>query len=152
LQRTNTGYGRSCGRCRGGIFMRLHRLPEDQLLRATDPDLADLLADFSGGEAIESANTDHFVEMPPIPLVSFASFDASMNVWPLQLPLLPDATVVREALLWDLGGQEDYRLIHRLFLDETAWLCCWPIRRRTIRLPMPGTGSRHSTPPPGARH
>ena len=26
----------------------------------------------------------------------------------------------REALLWDLAGQEDYRLIHRLFIDETA--------------------------------
>ena len=26
----------------------------------------------------------------------------------------------REALLWDLAGQEDYRLIHRLFLNETA--------------------------------
>nr|VFJ57670.1 MAG: Ras family protein [Candidatus Kentron sp. FW] len=26
----------------------------------------------------------------------------------------------REALLWDLAGQEDYRLIHRLFLEETA--------------------------------
>ncbi|MDD4652396.1 MAG: TIR domain-containing protein [Methanothrix sp.] len=43
-----------------------------------------------------------------------------MNVWPLQLPLLPDVTLDREALLWDLAGQEDYRLIHRLFLDETA--------------------------------
>jgi WD40 repeat protein/DNA-directed RNA polymerase subunit RPC12/RpoP len=43
-----------------------------------------------------------------------------MNVWPLELPLTPDATVDREALLWDLAGQEDYRLIHRLFLDETA--------------------------------
>jgi WD40 repeat protein len=43
-----------------------------------------------------------------------------MNVWPLPLPLLPDATIDREALLWDLAGQEDYRLIHRLFLDETA--------------------------------
>ena len=32
----------------------------------------------------------------------------------------PDATADREALLWDLAGQEDYRLIHRLFLDETA--------------------------------
>ena len=30
------------------------------------------------------------------------------------------ATEDREALLWDLAGQEDYRLIHRLFLDETA--------------------------------
>jgi WD40 repeat protein len=43
-----------------------------------------------------------------------------MNVWPLDLPLAPDATLQREALLWDLAGQEDYRLIHRLFLDETA--------------------------------
>jgi WD40 repeat protein/GTPase SAR1 family protein len=43
-----------------------------------------------------------------------------MNVWPLALPLPPDATIDREALLWDLAGQEDYRLIHRLFLDETA--------------------------------
>jgi len=43
-----------------------------------------------------------------------------MNVWPLPLPLPPDASIEREALLWDLAGQEDYRLIHRLFLDETA--------------------------------
>ena len=43
-----------------------------------------------------------------------------MNVWSLALPLPPDATMEREALLWDLAGQEDYRLIHRLFLDETA--------------------------------
>lgn len=43
-----------------------------------------------------------------------------MNVWPLALPLPPDTTLDREALLWDLAGQEDYRLIHRLFLDETA--------------------------------
>jgi WD40 repeat protein len=43
-----------------------------------------------------------------------------MNVWPLELPLPPDATFDREALLWDLAGQEDYRLIHRLFLNDTA--------------------------------
>lgn len=43
-----------------------------------------------------------------------------MNVWPLELPLPADATLEREALLWDLAGQEDYRLIHQLFLDETA--------------------------------
>ena len=43
-----------------------------------------------------------------------------MNVWPLELPLPPEATLQREALLWDLAGQEDYRLIHRLFLEETA--------------------------------
>jgi WD40 repeat protein len=43
-----------------------------------------------------------------------------MNVWRLDLPLPPDATLEREALLWDLAGQEDYRLIHQLFLNETA--------------------------------
>jgi GTPase SAR1 family protein/RNase P subunit RPR2 len=43
-----------------------------------------------------------------------------MNVWPLDVPLPPDATLQREALLWDLAGQEDYRLIHRLFLEEIA--------------------------------
>lgn len=43
-----------------------------------------------------------------------------MNVWRLDLPLPPDATLEREALLWDLAGQEDYRLIHQLFLEETA--------------------------------
>ncbi len=43
-----------------------------------------------------------------------------MNVWPLDVPLPPEATLEREALLWDLAGQEDYRLIHRLFLEETA--------------------------------
>ena len=43
-----------------------------------------------------------------------------MNVWRVDLPLQPDATMEREALLWDLAGQEDYRLIHQLFLEETA--------------------------------
>ncbi|MGH2396686.1 MAG: DUF4365 domain-containing protein [bacterium] len=43
-----------------------------------------------------------------------------MNVWRLDLPLPPDAALEREALLWDLAGQEDYRLIHQLFLEETA--------------------------------
>lgn len=43
-----------------------------------------------------------------------------MNVWPLQLPLPREDGIEREALLWDLAGQEDYRLIHQLFLDETA--------------------------------
>ena len=43
-----------------------------------------------------------------------------MNVWPLDLPLPPNVTLEREALLWDLAGQEDYRLIHQLFLEETA--------------------------------
>ncbi|NTV51179.1 MAG: TIR domain-containing protein [Geobacteraceae bacterium] len=43
-----------------------------------------------------------------------------MNVWRLELPLPPDTTLDREALLWDLAGQEDYRLIHQLFLEQTA--------------------------------
>ncbi len=52
-----------------------------------------------------------------------------MNVWKLELPKPPHPGPLpggeghnfdREALLWDLAGQEDYRLIHRLFLDEAA--------------------------------
>lgn len=43
-----------------------------------------------------------------------------MQVWPLDLPIEKAKTFEREALLWDLAGQEDYRLIHQLFLDETA--------------------------------
>lgn len=53
-----------------------------------------------------------------------------MNVLRLDLPprphpdpLLPageGVIVEREALLWDLAGQEDYRLIHQLFLEQTA--------------------------------
>jgi WD40 repeat protein/DNA-directed RNA polymerase subunit RPC12/RpoP len=43
-----------------------------------------------------------------------------MQVWRLDLPLEPEGDLEREALLWDLAGQEDYRLIHQLFLDETA--------------------------------
>jgi hypothetical protein len=43
-----------------------------------------------------------------------------MQVWRLDLPLAQKDTLEREALLWDLAGQEDYRLIHQLFLDETA--------------------------------
>ncbi len=43
-----------------------------------------------------------------------------MQVWPLELPIEEDDAFECEALLWDLAGQEDYRLIHQLFLDETA--------------------------------
>jgi hypothetical protein len=43
-----------------------------------------------------------------------------MKVWRLDLPLDDKDGTEREALLWDLAGQEDYRLIHQLFLDETA--------------------------------
>ncbi|MFC1716582.1 TIR domain-containing protein [Candidatus Poribacteria bacterium] len=43
-----------------------------------------------------------------------------MAVWPLDLPIEQQENLEREALLWDLAGQDDYRLIHQLFLDETA--------------------------------
>jgi GTPase SAR1 family protein len=43
-----------------------------------------------------------------------------MQVWRIDLPLAREDGLEREALLWDLAGQDDYRLIHQLFLDETA--------------------------------
>jgi len=43
-----------------------------------------------------------------------------MNVWRLDLPIEEKKSLERETLLWDLAGQEDYRLIHQLFLNETA--------------------------------
>jgi len=43
-----------------------------------------------------------------------------MQIWPLELPIEQEGGIEREALLWDLAGQEDYRLIHQLFFDETA--------------------------------
>jgi small GTP-binding protein len=43
-----------------------------------------------------------------------------MQVWQLDLPMDKEDSREREALLWDLAGQEDYRLIHQLFLEETA--------------------------------
>jgi small GTP-binding protein len=43
-----------------------------------------------------------------------------MQVWRMDLPIEKEQGIEREALLWDLAGQEDYRLIHQLFLDETA--------------------------------
>jgi small GTP-binding protein len=45
------------------------------------------------------------------------------GVWATQLKLSHGATedgVEREIWLWDFGGQADYRLIHQLFMDETA--------------------------------
>lgn len=43
-----------------------------------------------------------------------------MNVWPLELPGLADDGMEREVWLWDFAGQPDYRLIHQLYMDETA--------------------------------
>jgi GTPase SAR1 family protein len=71
-----------------------------------------------------------------------------MNVWPLELPLPPDATMDREVLLWDLAGQEDYRLIHRLFLDETALALLLINPQKDDPFPRRGTGSRRWIPPP----
>ena len=43
-----------------------------------------------------------------------------MNVWPLKLPGLEKSGLEREVWLWDFAGQPDYRLIHQLYMDETA--------------------------------
>jgi len=43
-----------------------------------------------------------------------------MNVWPLKLPGLETEGMEREVWLWDFAGQPDYRLIHQLYMDETA--------------------------------
>ena len=43
-----------------------------------------------------------------------------MNVWPLKLPGLDAKGIEREVWLWDFAGQPDYRLIHQLYMDETA--------------------------------
>jgi GTPase SAR1 family protein/myo-inositol-hexaphosphate 3-phosphohydrolase len=38
----------------------------------------------------------------------------------LELPKISDEDMEREVWLWDFAGQTDYRLIHQLFMDETA--------------------------------
>jgi small GTP-binding protein len=44
-----------------------------------------------------------------------------MKVWPLELEKTETKQVTgREAWLWDLAGQPDYRLVHQLYFDETA--------------------------------
>jgi len=43
-----------------------------------------------------------------------------MRVEQVTLPIRSEDGMEREVWLWDLAGQEDYRLIHQLFLDETA--------------------------------
>ncbi|HSK71858.1 MAG TPA: DUF4365 domain-containing protein, partial [Pyrinomonadaceae bacterium] len=43
-----------------------------------------------------------------------------MNVWQLPLSDLDTVEMEREIWLWDFAGQPDYRLIHQLFMDETA--------------------------------
>ena len=43
-----------------------------------------------------------------------------MEVWKLNLPEIETAGMEREVWLWDFAGQPDYRLIHQLYMDETA--------------------------------
>jgi GTPase SAR1 family protein len=43
-----------------------------------------------------------------------------MNVWRLNLPEVETDGMEREVWLWDFAGQPDYRLIHQLYMDETA--------------------------------
>ncbi|WP_441293099.1 metallophosphoesterase [Sorangium sp. KYC3313] len=48
-----------------------------------------------------------------------------MQFWPLEPEQLspgadPPENQQRDIVLWDMGGQEEYRLIHQLFLDDTT--------------------------------
>lgn len=42
-----------------------------------------------------------------------------MQVWPLHLEA-SDSEMEKEVWLWDMAGQPEYRLVHQLFLEETA--------------------------------
>lgn len=48
--------------------------------------------------------------------------DSTVGAWATQwkLPVSSDKGVEREIWLWDFGGQADQRLIHQLYMDETA--------------------------------
>jgi small GTP-binding protein len=48
--------------------------------------------------------------------------DSTVGAWATQwkLPVPPGDGVEREIWLWDFGGQADQRLIHQLYMDETA--------------------------------
>lgn len=53
----------------------------------------------------------------------FVSTISTDGVWATQLKLPRDGrntTIEKEIWLWDFAGQADYRLIHQLFMDETA--------------------------------
>src|ERR1044072_2531239 len=53
----------------------------------------------------------------------FVSTSSTDGVWASQLNLTNEAgsgEIEREIWLWDFAGQADYRLIHQLFMDETA--------------------------------
>jgi small GTP-binding protein len=48
--------------------------------------------------------------------------DSTIGSWATQwkLPVDSGSSVEREIWLWDFGGQADQRLIHQLYMDETA--------------------------------
>lgn len=48
--------------------------------------------------------------------------DSTVGAWATQwkLPVAADKGIEREIWLWDFGGQADQRLIHQLYMDETA--------------------------------
>jgi small GTP-binding protein len=48
--------------------------------------------------------------------------DSTVGAWATQwkLPVSSESGVEREIWLWDFGGQADQRLIHQLYMDETA--------------------------------
>ena len=48
--------------------------------------------------------------------------DSTVGGWAtrLQLPVSSGTNIKREIWLWDFGGQADQRLIHQLYMDETA--------------------------------
>ncbi len=48
--------------------------------------------------------------------------DSTVGAWATQwkIPVDADTDVQREIWLWDFGGQADQRLIHQLYMDETA--------------------------------
>lgn len=52
----------------------------------------------------------------------FQSSISTDGVWATQLKIdsLQESTIDREIWLWDFAGQADYRLIHQLYMDETA--------------------------------
>jgi len=69
--------------------------------------------------------------------------DSTVGAWAThwKLPVSSDESVEREIWLWDFGGQADQRLIHQLYMDETALavlvfaigLSFWVQYARTVR-------------------
>ncbi|MES2179904.1 MAG: DUF4365 domain-containing protein, partial [Gemmatimonadota bacterium] len=48
--------------------------------------------------------------------------DSTVGAWAThwKLPVSPDGNIEREIWLWDFGGQADQRLIHQLYMEDTA--------------------------------